>query len=96
MKLRKERRLQARLDGVKFVPQYNGASVLSYEDYYGIGNERFNNKFVQFNVKNEEKLASEGVELEVFSKLDEETVENDKKSSGFIDKFKSFMSKNKK
>ena len=48
MKSRKERKLQAKQNGVLFVPQYNGNGVLSFEDYYGVGNERFNNKFVQF------------------------------------------------
>lgn len=48
MKSRKERKLQAKQNGVPFVPQYNGNGVLSFEDYYGVGNERFNNKFVQF------------------------------------------------
>jgi len=48
MKSRKERKLEAKQNGVKFVPQYNGTGVVSFEDYYGVGNERFNNKFVQF------------------------------------------------
>lgn len=48
MKSRKERKLEAKQHGVAFVPQYNGTGVLSFEDYYGVGNERFNNKFVQF------------------------------------------------
>lgn len=49
IKLRKERKLEAKQNGVPFIPQYNGNGVLSYEDYYGVGSERFNNKFVQFN-----------------------------------------------
>ncbi|WP_342532614.1 hypothetical protein MHB40_14315 [Lysinibacillus sp. FSL K6-0057] len=49
MKSRKERKLEAKQTGVSFVPQYNGNGVVSYEDYYDVGNERFNNKFVQFN-----------------------------------------------
>lgn len=43
---RKERRLQARLNGTTFEPQYKG-KVYTYEEYYGIGYERFNNKFVE-------------------------------------------------
>lgn len=49
MKSRKERKLEAKQTGVSFVPQYNGNGVVSYEDYYDVGNERFNNKFVRFN-----------------------------------------------
>lgn len=49
MKSRKERKLEAKQTGISFVPQYNGNGVVSYEDYYDVGNERFNNKFVQFN-----------------------------------------------
>ncbi|MFJ3388923.1 hypothetical protein [Lysinibacillus sp. NPDC086135] len=48
IKSRKERKLEAKQNGVPFVPQYNGNGVISAEDFYGKGNERFNNKFVQF------------------------------------------------
>ena len=53
MKSRKQRRLEARLNGVKFEPQYNGNSPTSYNEHYEVGNERFNNKFVDFTVKSE-------------------------------------------
>lgn len=46
MKSRKERRQEARENGVPFDPQYNGHSPVTYEQYYGVGNERFNNKHV--------------------------------------------------
>ena len=42
---RKERRNLARESKVEFVPQYNG-NVKTYEEFYGVGYERFNNKFV--------------------------------------------------
>ncbi|WGT39700.1 hypothetical protein QH639_02565 [Lysinibacillus sp. 1 U-2021] len=48
MESRKQRKLEAKQNGTPFVPQYNGNGVLSYEEYYSVGNERFNNKFVQF------------------------------------------------
>lgn len=54
MKSRKERKLEAKQNGVTFVPQYNGNGVISSEDFYGSGNERFNNKFVKFDKKIEE------------------------------------------
>ncbi|WP_156341134.1 hypothetical protein [Cytobacillus solani] len=47
MKLsRRERRAEARKNKTAFVPQYNGKAPQSYEEYYGVGYERFNNKFV--------------------------------------------------
>lgn len=51
MKSRKERKLEAKQNGVPFVPQYNGNGVISSEDFYGLGAERFNNKFVRFDKK---------------------------------------------
>jgi len=48
MKSRKQRKLEAKQNNEVFVPQYNGTGVLSFEDFYGVGNERFNNKFIQF------------------------------------------------
>jgi len=47
-KSRKQRKLEAKQNGVSFEPQYNGKGVVSFEEYYGQGNDRFNNKFVQF------------------------------------------------
>lgn len=55
---RKQRRLEAKLNGVKFEPQYNGHSPVSYEEYSGVGNERFNNRFVDFTVVKETKVES--------------------------------------
>lgn len=46
MKNRKERREEAKKKGTAFVPQYNGKGPQTYEEYYGVGYERFNNKFV--------------------------------------------------
>ncbi|MBS4198584.1 hypothetical protein KHA93_02835 [Bacillus sp. FJAT-49732] len=47
LKSRKERRDEARKNKEQFIPQYNGASPKSYEEYYGVGYEIFNNKFVK-------------------------------------------------
>lgn len=46
MKSRKQRRQEARDNNTDFAPQYNGRTPVTYEDMYGVGNERFNNKFV--------------------------------------------------
>lgn len=54
MKSRKQRKLEAKQNNKVFVPQYNGTGVLTFEDYYGLGSERFNNKFVTFNKPAEE------------------------------------------
>lgn len=62
MKSRKQRKLEAKQNGVQFVPQYNGNSVVSFEDFYGSGNERFDNKFVKFNNTIEEKQESAEVD----------------------------------
>jgi len=74
-KLRKERKLAAKQNGEVFVPQYNGTGVLSFEDYYGVGNERYNSKFVTFN-KPVEKVEEEVVNVteDVLTK-EEETIE---------------------
>lgn len=53
MKSRKKRKLEAKQNGVNFVPQYNGNGVITAEDFYGTGVERFNNKFVKFDKKDE-------------------------------------------
>lgn len=55
-KSRKQRKLEAKQNGVPFVPQYNGNGVISYEDFYGSGSKRFNNKFVKFAKKVEEPV----------------------------------------
>lgn len=43
---RKERRKLAKMNRNKFEPFYNGEEPKSYEEAYGVGYERFNNKFV--------------------------------------------------
>lgn len=45
-KSRKERRKEAKENKGKFTPMYNGGSPKTHEEYYGVGYERFNNKFV--------------------------------------------------
>lgn len=46
MKSRRERRLEAKKNGVPFEPLYNGGKPKSHEEMYGVGYERFNNSFV--------------------------------------------------
>jgi hypothetical protein len=43
---RRERRELARKNKTEFVPQYNGRVPKTYEEFYGKGYERFNNKYV--------------------------------------------------
>lgn len=43
---RKERKKRARENKQTFDPQYNGQQPKTYEEFYGVGNERFNNKFI--------------------------------------------------
>jgi hypothetical protein len=43
---RRKRREIARENKGEFFPIYNGKDPISYEEYYGKGYERFNNKFV--------------------------------------------------
>lgn len=45
---RKQRREYARLNNIKFEPIYNDNSPISYNERYGVGIERFSNKFVKF------------------------------------------------
>lgn len=46
MKSRRERRQEARKNKVAFAPQYNGAKLMTYEEFYGVGYVRFNSKTV--------------------------------------------------
>lgn len=46
MKNRRERRAEARDNNEQFQPLYNGLPPRNYEDVFGVGYERFNNKFV--------------------------------------------------
>ncbi|UUV25994.1 hypothetical protein [Lysinibacillus sp. FN11] len=55
-KSRKQRKLEAKQKGLPFVPQHNGNGVISSEDFYGSGSERFNNKFVKFDKKVEDQV----------------------------------------
>lgn len=71
MKSRKERKLEAKQNGVPFVPQYNGNGVISAENFYGSGVERFNNKYVKFNEKVEEIVD----DAETIQVIEEEKVE---------------------
>lgn len=46
IKSRRERREEARKNKTEFKPVYNGKAPQSFEEYYEVGYERFNNKFV--------------------------------------------------
>lgn len=46
MKSRKERRKEAKLNKTKFQPLYNGGGKVTHKEHYGVGYERFNNKYV--------------------------------------------------
>lgn len=81
MKSRRERREEARKNGVPFEPQYNsgvrfvvsedkkgeietvktGGAPKTFEEAYGVGYERFNNKFVTIR-EVEEEIQVEAVE----------------------------------
>ncbi|SER88078.1 hypothetical protein [Psychrobacillus sp. OK032] len=43
---RKQRRQIARDNNEVFSPQYNGNAPVTYAEFHGVGNERFNNKYV--------------------------------------------------
>lgn len=44
---RRERRAKARKEKTEFIPQHTTlAGVVTYEEFHGVGYERFNNKFV--------------------------------------------------
>lgn len=59
MKSRKDRRQEAKTNKVAFEPQLNGTQVQTHEEYFGVGYERFNNKFVTIR-ETEETLAKKG------------------------------------
>jgi hypothetical protein len=44
---RKQRREEARKNDTEFKPVYNGTGVRTFTEVYGLGYERFNNKFVK-------------------------------------------------
>lgn len=71
MKSRKERKLEAKQNGVPFAPQYKGNGVVSFKDYFGLGIERFNNKFVKFDSNVEKVLHTQ----ESLSSNEEEKIE---------------------
>lgn len=52
---RRQRREEARNNKEVFAPLYNGKEPVSYEEFYGVGNERFNNKFVTIKEVKEDK-----------------------------------------
>ncbi len=96
MKSRKERKLEAKQNGVPFVPQYNGNGVISSEDFYGSGNERFNNKFVQFDTKVEEVVSADvtlNVEEEKIEVVEAELVKEIPKKKEKKGKFKKALKK---
>lgn len=99
---RQQRKLEAKLNGVKFDPQYNGNSPVAYEDVHGVGKERFNNKFVDFTVKpvEIEKLELDVVNtptIRVESTMESELIDTTAvKSKGLIAKAKGFFSKGKR
>ena len=106
MKSRKQRKLEAKQNNEVFVPQYNGTGVLTFEDYYGSGSERFNNKFVTFdkhqeevveeilNVPEDAVIAEEKIEI-VEAEIVEETPKSKKakKESKFKKKLKKLFGK---
>lgn len=99
-KSRKERKLEAKQNGVSFVPQYNGNGVVSSEDFYGSGLERFNNKFVKFDKKVEEPViapedvvSNEEEKVEVFEAVSETFKETPKKKGKFKKALKKLFNK---
>jgi hypothetical protein len=44
---RKQRREEARKKDIEFKPVYNGTGVRTFTEVFGLGYERFNNKFVK-------------------------------------------------
>ena len=93
---RQQRKLEAKLNGVKFEPQYNGNSPTSYDEHYGVGKERFNNKFVNFTAKPAEVKK---LELDVVAESTMESVVINTeavKSTGLLGKAKKLFSKGKR
>lgn len=88
-KSRKGRKLEAKQNGIPFTPQYNGTGVVTYEDYYGQGIERFNNKFIQFlkPVEEDEIVPEIETELEKVEVIETTSFEKSpKKKKGKIKK----------
>lgn len=99
-KSRKQRKLEAKQNGVPFEPQYNGKGVVSFEEYYGQGNDRFNNKFVKFLKPLEEVVENKEVEPEKETieiiETNETVQEVPKKKKGKLKKaLKKLFNKNK-
>ncbi|GGJ51273.1 hypothetical protein [Virgibacillus salexigens] len=46
IKSRKERRKEAKENKIQFQPNYNGGGLVTHEEQYGVGYERFNSKHV--------------------------------------------------
>lgn len=99
-KSRKQRKLEAKQNGVPFEPQYNGKGVVSFEEHSGLGIERFNNKFVKFLkpleevVKNKE-IESEKDSLEIVDTAEKVEEMPKKKKGKFKKALKKLFNKNK-
>lgn len=76
---RKVRRQLAREMKTTFQPLYNGIVPQTYKETYGIGRERFSNKFVQFDAV---APVSEEVKQGFFGKLKEKFKGAKKKLKG--------------
>lgn len=76
MKSRRERRAEARKNKIEFQPQYSsgtrvdrngdkytvGGNPRTHEEIYGVGNERFNNKYVTIKEESKEEVVEESKE----------------------------------
>ena len=94
---RRQRRQSARQNNIKFEPDYNGNSPTSYSEHYGVGNERFNNKFVNFTI--DSSVTDVVVESKPEVVLQEsESIRNDTvndsvttKQTGLLSRIKNFL-----
>ncbi|WP_341323380.1 hypothetical protein NSQ62_07870 [Solibacillus sp. FSL H8-0523] len=59
MLTRYERRKEARKNKQTFAPQYSGPQPKTFEEFYGVGYERFNNKFVTIKETEEIKMTEQ-------------------------------------
>lgn len=99
-KLRKQRRLEAKLNGVSFEPQYNGKAPATHKELTGVGNERFNNKFFKFDStleQAESRIESLNASLDEntseLSEAKQEEEEEVKKSNRFMTGIKNMFGK---
>lgn len=56
---RRERRAEARKSKELFEPHYNGQNPKTYEEAFGVGYERFNNKWVAIRELKVEEVTTE-------------------------------------